>query len=100
MKTYTLKFDKNKKRDYAVDIKEFFEKWQPQEAHPEYEDRVCAKGYKMFIGTPILVNIDGTYIKSDDLPKICKSSSFLLFNYMTLLKQPKEGFETWRLIWS
>lgn len=99
MKVYTLKFDKNKKREYSVDIKEFFEIYQSQKENPSYEYRKCATGYHLLIGAPLLVNIDGTYVKSDDLGKICKSSPFLLFNYLTLLKQPKEGYEVWRLIW-
>lgn len=98
-KVYTLRFDKSKRREYAVDVKEFFEKYQPKKEYQEYEYRVCAMGYKMLIGTPILINIDGTYVKSDDLPKICKSSPFLLYSYLSLLKNPSEGKEVWNLIW-
>ena len=100
MKVYTLKFDKTKKRKYAVDIKEFFDRYQSHKEYQEHEYRVAADGYKMLIGTPLLVNIDGTYVKAEDLPKICNSSPFLLYNYLSLLKNPQEGSEMWNLIWS
>ena len=93
MKYYILKFDKSKRREYSVDIKEYFEKYQIK------KDNISS-GYKMLVGTPVLLNIEGTYVKSDDLPKICKSSPSLLYNYLSLLKNPSEGKEVWYLIWS
>lgn len=96
MKKITLKFDKSKRREYAVDIKEFFEKYQVK------KDSISS-GYKMLIGTPVLLNIEGTYITMENACKICKSSGPVVSQYFLSLKHPECDESTdiyYNLIWA
>ncbi len=52
-------------------------------------------GYKMLNGTPILVNVDGSYIKVTDIPDLLVSKKYAkqVNDWLAELKQPLKTSE-------
>ena len=88
MKKYFLKFDRKRRFDYAVDLKSFYKKYQTPE-----------KGYKLLVGTPILVNIQGTYVDISNLADIYVGPAKLLYEYISGIKMHDGKNEVWNLRW-
>ena len=99
MRKYVLRFDRNRRFEYAVDLNDFYEKYSVKKVYKEYDEQTMANGYKMLIGTPTLVNIEGTYVDINNLANIYKGPAQLLFNYISGVKTHENINELWELRW-
>ena len=89
MKKYVLRFDRKSRFEYAVDLKDFYKKYSVK----------MEKGYKMLVGSPTLVNIQGTYVDINNLANIYVGPAKLLYEYIQGIKMHDSKNEVWNLRW-
>lgn len=55
-----------------------------------YNTYSASNGYKMLQGTPIIVNIEGSYIKANDIPELLVSRKYAkqVMDWLMELKEP------------
>ena len=58
-----------------------------------YKTYSASNGYKMLNGTPLLVNVDGSYIRANDIPELLVSRKYAkqVNDWLAELKEPSNG---------
>ena len=72
-----------------------------------YAKYVNNSGYKMFSGTPLIINVEGTYVKVDDLidliinrPLVPKVIKWIIATKQPLISEPPFIIFCWRREWT
>lgn len=62
-----IKLDYDKARNYIVNREKFMT-----------NNELGNKSYRMLTGTPVVVSVEGTYVKADDIPNIMADRRYLM----------------------
>jgi len=65
----------NRYKAKTVDLKEYYETYDNNR-----------QTYKLLKGAPLLVNVQGSYVKADDLPKLVVNKRFIIIVNQFLLE--------------
>jgi len=70
----------NRYKAKTVDLKEYYETYESSQ-----------RSYKLLVGAPLLVNVEGSYVNANDLPNLVvnKSKLFAVNQWLIELKNPQ-----------
>lgn len=88
-----LNYIKAKKENWLIDYKEFMNKYSVVNKSVTIRQEDIIQPYKMMLGTPKLINIEGSYISVDNLFELALNNKNLVSKYISTLKSAADDKE-------